>query len=183
MQLMDVNAFDTVLISGLGPVGLGGVVNGRYRGAKVIGLDTNPYRMNLARELGAFAVVDASDADAADQVRNLTAGLGADAAVETSGVAAAKPVLVDAVRRKGRLALVGWNGELSASSIIQKGLAIYGAWHYNKHDTHKLLSMIAEIPEQLDRHLTHTFPMSEIQKAWELQCTGKCGKVILHPWE
>lgn len=183
MQLMNVNSFDTVLISGLGPVGLGGVVNARYRGAKVIGIDANPYRMNLARELGAFAVIDPVTENVAERVHELTGGLGADKAIETSGVGAAKPVLVDSVRSKGSIALVGWDGIVDASEIIRKGLVIYGAWHYNKQDTHKLFQLIGDIPEQLDRLLTHTFPMREIQAAWELQCSGLCGKVILHPWE
>ncbi|MGL1890700.1 MAG: zinc-binding dehydrogenase [Spirochaetaceae bacterium] len=183
MQLMNVNSFDTVLISGLGAVGLGGIVNARYRGAKVIGIDTNPYRMNLAKELGAFAVIDPVNENVAERVKELTGGLGADKAIETSGVGSTKPILVDSVRRKGSIALVGWNGSLDASEIIGKGLVIYGAWHYNKSDTHKLFKMIGDIPEQLDRQLTHAFPMRDIQKAWELQCTGQCGKVILHPWE
>ena len=44
---------DTLMITGLGPVGLGGVINGTHRGAKVIGVDINEYRAAKALELGA----------------------------------------------------------------------------------------------------------------------------------
>jgi len=48
---MKVDRFDTVLITGLGPVGLGGIVNARYRGARVIGVESNPWRAQRACEL------------------------------------------------------------------------------------------------------------------------------------
>ena len=57
-QTMGVDRYDTVLITGLGPVGLGGVINAVYRGARVIGVDANRYRAKLALELGASAVID-----------------------------------------------------------------------------------------------------------------------------
>ena len=52
MQLMDVDRHDTLLITGLGPVGLGGVVNGVYRGARVIGVDSIDYRARESAGIG-----------------------------------------------------------------------------------------------------------------------------------
>lgn len=182
MQLMHVDAFDTVLITGLGPVGLGGVINGVFRGARVIGVESHPYRANLARELGAVAVINPQDADAADQVRALTGGLGADKAIETSGVAAAKTFLADAIRRKGQIAFVGWEGSIEAGTVIQKGLTVHGAWHYNLYDAGKLMGIIGQVGPQLDKLITHRFPMREVQQAWETQVSGNCGKIVLDPW-
>ena len=183
MKRLKVSSFDTVLISGLGPVGLGGVVNATYRGAKVIGIDANPYRLKLAEELGAFATIDISEGNVSERVKELTNGIGADKSVETSGTPESKPVLLDSMRTKGVVALTGWKGDLDASTIIRKGLAVYGAWHYNLHDAGQLIHQIGEVPEQLNRFITHTFPMSRIQEAWELLCSGQSGKVILHPWD
>ena len=72
MQLMDVDRHDTLLITGLGPVGLGGVVNGVYRGARVIGVDSINYRAEKALDLGAAAVVNPLDEDALGQILDLT---------------------------------------------------------------------------------------------------------------
>jgi L-iditol 2-dehydrogenase len=47
-QALDASVFDTILITGLGPVGLGAVVNAKFLGARVIAVDTNPYRTKLA---------------------------------------------------------------------------------------------------------------------------------------
>jgi len=182
MQLLKVDSFDTVLITGLGPVGLGAVVNAVYRSARVIGVESNPYRAALARELGAEAVIDPNDETALQQVRDLTGGIGADKSIDTSGTEAAKPFLIDATRRKGGVAFVGWNGQVNVSSVIAKGLSLYGAWHYNMNDTGRLLKMIAQTSTQLDKLITHRFPLSRIQEAWETQVSGQCGKVLLEPW-
>ena len=183
MELLDADAFDTILITGLGPVGLGGVVNARYRGARVIGVEAHPYRTALAKELGAEAVIDPHDPDAAAQVRDLTGGCGADKAIETSGTAAAKDFLANAVRRKGRIAFVGWNGEAQVNTIISKGLTLYGAWHYNIHAVPRLLQVIAASGDAIDKLITHRLPLSRVQEAWEIQVKGTCGKIVLHPWE
>ena len=182
MQLLKVDAFDTVLIPGLGRVGLGGVINAVYRGARVIGVESNPYRSALARELGAEVVIDPNDETALQQVRDLTGGIGADKSIDTSGTEPAKPFLIDATRRKGGVAFVGWSGQVNVSSIIAKGLSLHGAWHYNLNDTDRLLKMIRETSTQLDMLITHRFPLSRIQEAWETQVSGQCGKVLLEPW-
>lgn len=182
MQLTSVDAFDTVLITGLGPVGLGGVINACFRGARVIGVESHPYRVALAKELGADAVINPADPDAVAQILALTGGVGVDKAVETSGVAEAKTTALEALRRKGQFAMVGWSGQLDASTIIAKGLSIYGAWHYNLNDAGRLLQMIERVPTQIDALITHKFALADVQQAWEVQCSGACGKVILYPW-
>ena len=185
MQQMAVNALDTVLITGLGPVGLGGVINAHYRGARVIGVESQPYRANLARELGAEVVLDPNNEDALKHILDLTDGVGVDKAVDCSGSSQAHRLMVDAVRRKGEATFVGEGGEfpLAASrDMIRKGLILRGNWHYNLGGYPKLMKVIAESPGQLDKFITHSFPMSQVQKAWELQITGDCGKVILDAW-
>ena len=58
MERMNVKDSDTILITGLGPVGLGGIINGKFRGCKIIGITSNIYRANLAKALGADVVLD-----------------------------------------------------------------------------------------------------------------------------
>jgi threonine dehydrogenase-like Zn-dependent dehydrogenase len=131
----------------------------------------------------AFAtVINPQDPDAVRQVLDLTGGLGADKAIETSGTAPAKPFLMDATRRKGYIAFVGWEGQLDAGQIILKGLTIHGAWHYSLYGAGRLPRVIAASGDQLDRLITHRFPLSRVQDAWELQLSGNCGKMVLHPW-
>ena len=185
MQRMHVDAFDTVLIAGMGPVGLGGVINGVYRGARVIALEPHPWRANLARELGAVDVIDPTQDGAVERVRELTGGLGADKAIDCTGVAPAQRILIDATRRRGDVAFVGEGGEVGvhvSNDMIRKGLTLHGAWHWNLADAPRMMRMIAESGEQLDRQITHRFPMTRTGEAFDLQATGECGKVLLDPW-
>ncbi len=185
MQLMQVDALDTLLVTGLGPVGLGAVVNAVFRGARVIGLESNPYRAALAKELGAEAVLDPQQSDVVEKVKALTEGRGASKAVECSGIAEAAVTCVRSVRRKGQVTLVGGSGDFQLhgwGDVISKGLTLHGAWHYNMGDSTDIMKVVAATGPSLDKMITHTFPMSQAQAAFELQTTGQCGKVLLHPW-
>jgi len=186
MQIMGVDAFDTVVITGMGPVGLGGVINAARRGGRVIAVSGTPYRADLAKQLGADVVINPDDKNALGQILDLTDGKGADKAVECSGVPARMRLLIDAVRRKGHIAFVGEAGDLNikvSDDMIRKGLTLHGAWHYNLADTPRIMRIIAESPHKLDNLITHTFGMSRVADAFELQLTRQCGKVVLHPWE
>jgi L-iditol 2-dehydrogenase len=184
MEKLKVTGLDTVLITGLGPVGLGGVINARFRGARVLGVESHPYRARLARELGAEEVLDPGDPAALERIRELTRGVGVDKAIDCSGVPAAQRFAIDAVRRRGEVAFVGEGGELAvrvSNDLIRKGIALRGSWHYPLGDYHGLVKVIEGSAAALDRLITHRFPLSRVRDAWELQLTGDCGKVILQP--
>lgn len=185
MQRLEVNAYDTVLITGMGPVGLGGVVNAVYRGAKVIAVEPHPYRRNLALELGAIAAIDPNDPTAMEQVLSLTDGKGVDKAVECAGTPEAQRFMIDAVRRRGQVAFVAEAGEFTvhvSNDLLRKGLVVHGIWHWNLADAPRMMQTIRAMGHLLDKMITHRFPLSRVQDAWELQLTGNCGKVLLYPW-
>lgn len=187
-QSMNVDNYDTVLITGLGPVGLGGVINARYRGARVIGVDSNKWRARKALELGAEAVIDPTDEDALQQILALTKnGRGVDKSVDCSGVVAAHRLCIDGTRRKGQIAFVGESGADTplriSPDMIRKGLTLIGSWHYSMRDAIRMMDMICDLTHELDKLISHTFPLSQIQAAWETQLSGDCAKVILKPWE
>lgn len=187
MQTMNVNAFDTVLITGLGPVGLGGVINGVARGARVIGVESNGYRAALAHALGATTVIDPTDPDALAQLRAFTNGRGVDKAIDCSGIVAAHRLCIDATRRKGQVAFVGECSDATplhiSQDMIRKGLTLIGSWHYKMQDTGTLLALIDRMGAQIDQLITHRFPLTEVQDAWEVQLTGQSAKVLLAPWD
>ena len=186
MDLMKVDHFDTLLVTGAGQVGLGAVVNGRFRGARVIVVESVPYRVDRARMLGANAVIDPRSKDALDQVMSLTNGRGADKSLDCSGVVAAQRFCIDATRRKGQVAFVGECGDELAIRVspdmIRKGLTIRGSWHYNLALYPKIMQVIQESPV-IERLISHVLPMSQIQEAFELSASRQCAKIILKPWE
>lgn len=183
MERMLITAHDVVVICGLGPVGLGGVVNGVFRGATVIGVESHPYRIAMAKELGAHLVVHPEEA--AEAIADLTEGRGADCGIDCAGAPAAQRLLIDCVRRRGQVAFVGEAGELTVNvsqDLIRKGLTLHGQWHYNLALASRMLRMIRAVGSQLDRQISHRYPMSQVQRAFELQAIGQCGKIVLDPW-
>jgi L-iditol 2-dehydrogenase len=184
MERMRVTAADTVLITGMGPVGLGGVVHAVARGARVLAVEGQPVRARLARALGATAVIDPADPHAREAILDLSGG-GPDQGLDCSGAAQAQRLLIDSVRRRGQVAFVGEAGELGlhvSRDLLRKGLTLHGVWHYNLGDAPRLMALIARLSDQLSRFITHTFPLAQVAAAWQLQARGDCGKVILDPW-
>jgi L-iditol 2-dehydrogenase len=180
-----VNSSDTVLITGLGPVGLGAVINCVSRGARVIGIARNPYRARLAMELGAEVVLDTDDPECIRKIRELTGNLGADKSIDCSGGGEYQKLCLKATRRRGELALVGESKELSLSvsdDLIRSGLTVHGCWHWNLSDTAMIMDTITRNTDKINKLITHSFPLTEVEDAFKLQVTGNCGKVILHPW-
>jgi L-iditol 2-dehydrogenase len=183
---MGIDAFDTVLVSGAGPVGLGAVVNTRTLSARVIVLESIPWRAERARLLGAEVVLDPGDPRALEQVKELTDGKGVDKALDCSGVVAAQRFCIDATRRKGNVAFVGECMEelpiRVSPDLIRKGLTLVGAWHYNLALFPKIMQVIQHSP--IVAHLiSHVLPMSEVQQALQISASHQCAKIILKPWE
>jgi threonine dehydrogenase-like Zn-dependent dehydrogenase len=185
-QSMGLSAFDTVLITGAGPVGLGAVVNARFRGARVLVVESVPWRVERARQMGAACVIDPCDPDALRHVRELTGGKGVDCALDCSGTVAAERLCIDATRRKGQVAFVGESTDdlpiRVGPDLLRKGLTIIGSWHYNLTHFPAIMQVIQESP-LIDRLISHVLPMSRIQEALELSASHETAKVILRPWD
>jgi len=183
---MGLDAFDTVLITGIGPVGLGGVVNALYRGARVFVVDSVAWRVERAKEMGAEAAFDPADPDIVTKVRELTEGRGVDCALDCSGAVAAERLCMDATRRKGKVAYVGESsGDLTirvSPDLVRTGIAIMGSWHYNLNLYPKIMQVIQCSPA-IDLLISHVLPMTQIDQAFELCASHETAKVILKPWE
>ncbi len=186
-QRLGVTAFDTLLITGMGPVGLGGVINAKHRGACVIAVESHPYRQRLARTLGADHVLDPTADDILQEIRDLTQGQGVSKALDCSGNPRAHRLCIDAAKRLGQVAFVGECSEDTilriSPDMIRKGLTLIGSWNYNLGDISLLMQVMRAESDKLSSFITHRFPLDRVQEAWELQLTGNCGKVLLKPWE
>lgn len=185
-RAIGLDALDTVLITGLGAVGLGAVVSARFLGARVIGVEPVAWRRERAVEMGAVAVFDPRTDDLVGKIRALTGGHGVDCAADFSGVVQAQRLCIDAVRLRGRVAMVGESHDdltIQASrDLLRKGITIVGNWCFRMQDLPGIFRVIAESP-LTDLLISHVMPMARIQEAFELLASGQCGKVVLKPWE
>jgi threonine dehydrogenase-like Zn-dependent dehydrogenase len=186
MQTIGLDAFDTVLITGAGPVGQGAIINAKYRGARVIVAEIEPWRVDRARQLGADVVIDPRQEKVVDQIKDMTAGLGVTCAIDCAGVVASERLCIEATRSKGRVCFVAeCQDQLPITvspDMIRKGLKLFGQWHYSLNDFDKLIQVIRETGHLLDIMISHKFPMSQVQEALALSASHQCGKIILDPW-
>lgn len=184
-QAIEITAFDTLLVTGLGPVGLGAVINARFRGTRVIGVEPVPWRRERALKMGAEVVFDPGEPDLVEKIRALSEGKGVTCALDCSGKVQSQRLCIDATRRRGRVAFVGeTNDELSirvSPDMIRKGLTLVGSWLYNMADYPKVMQVIQESP-LIDLLISHVIPMSQIQEGFELLASGQCAKVVVDPW-
>jgi threonine dehydrogenase-like Zn-dependent dehydrogenase len=122
---------DTVAIVGPGSIGLFHLQAFKAAGASkiiVIGLDQDARRFEIARKLGADEIVNASHEDAAQRVRDLTGGLGADIVVETANSPSVLSSVIDMAAARGRVALFGLYPEATISpvTLLRSGLTLFG---------------------------------------------------------
>jgi L-iditol 2-dehydrogenase len=182
LERMNVSAADTLLVSGCGPVGLGAIVQGTGRNARVFAIETHPHRTQLALDLGAERVFNPITEDVPAAVRAATAGRGADAGIETSGAPTAPRALASSLRPRGRASIVAWAGDIEFPPLVPLGLDIYGVWHWNSlRSAHEMWETIRRAGPLIDRLITHILPLDEVAAAMDIQDSGACGKVMLLP--
>ena len=107
-HIAPVTSGSNVLVVGSGPVGLNVIQAAAMRGAnRIIAVDLDPQRRELARRFGATDLIDARTEDAVAQVRTLTVGRGADFSFEAAGRESAMQLALEAARPGAHVVLLG----------------------------------------------------------------------------
>jgi threonine dehydrogenase-like Zn-dependent dehydrogenase len=184
---------DVALVGGIGFIGFGAIINAKYRGATVIALGRNDYRMNLARKMGADHVVDPDDPGWLDRVRAITgAKRGCDVVIECSGYPYYQKRCLQAVKRYGVMRLFGFVVGSRApfpihllDEIHNRHVTVTGNHDVNVSHREGLLRMLTDpqVQRAADLMITHEFNMSDAAAAFEACLGKKCGKVYLYPQE
>ena len=168
---------DVVVIQGQGLVGSGCMQAAKAQGAgRVIGIDALPLRCELAHELGADAVIDASAGDPVAQVLELTDGAGADVVVEAVGGRAGAQAFAEAqdmLKRGGLLQVLGLYEDeplpLSSGKIMGKRLVgSYLDASQRPAGSAHALDLLTTGQIQFAKMVTHRFPYAEAPAAFEL---------------
>lgn len=199
---------ETVAVWGCGPVGIMAMKSAWLQGAKrVIGIDIQPYRLEMARKSANVEVINASEVDAVQVIREMTGGYGADVCVDAVGMEADRTVLekamnvvqmekgtmkvlencMDSVRRAGTVTVVGVYGSpynnFPLYKWFDKGLTLRGgqAWVHRYIDN--LISIVQDGKVKLDDIITHTVPLAEASRMYDIfnKKEDNCVKVVLKP--
>jgi threonine dehydrogenase-like Zn-dependent dehydrogenase len=184
----------TVLVQGPGQQGLAQTVACRQAGAALVvvtGTARDAARLELARALGADHVVDVDREDPLDRVMEVTGGRGVDVVLDCTSGAGTAPVLlgVDALKRRGGTLVV--QGELAAfpdfplRKVTEKAVTIRSARGHSHRACELALALLASGRFPLERLTTHTFGLSEVDRAIRA-VGGEVGEDVVHvsllPW-
>ena len=176
---VEVSGRDRVLVTGLGPVGIGAALLSQRLGAQVVGVEAVPERQELAARLG-IEVVEPDDA----VLRQRTDGHGFEVAIECSGHPDARVLALRSAREWGRVAFVGEGGTVSfdvSPLVIHPQLTIVGSWVCSITQMEELIELLVRWDLHPDVMVTDRFPLEEAEAAYRLADAGRAGKVaILH---
>ena len=177
---------EDVLITGAGPIGIMAAAVCRFIGARhVVISDINPYRLQLAEKIGIKYTVNAAHHGLPGMMRALNMSNGFDVGLEMSGSPEAFNDLLDAMYNGGYVALLGFlppQTQINWDTVIFKGLHLKGVYGREVFETWYKMTQLLRSGLDISPIITHRFPVSEFEQAFELVHSGECGKVILD-WE
>jgi threonine dehydrogenase-like Zn-dependent dehydrogenase len=179
LKRMNLTGRETLSVFGQGPVGLSAVMFARELGARVVAIDISHERLALAKEFGAHEMINASESDPIESIKELTNGRGAAMSIECSGVPEVRAQSVRSTGTWGTVCFVGEGGSVTldvSKDILRKQLTIMGSWTFSSFGQAECAQYIADRGIDLDRIFTHRFVLSEAQEAYALfdqQTTGK----------
>jgi len=174
---------ETVVIQGVGGLGLSTVQIAKASGAKVIAVDIDYRKLELAKKLGADEVVDTNKSDLEKEVKRLTDGKGAQVHIELVGIPSTIERGLNGLRSGGRFVIVGYSPEKFSAYpavFVWKELEIIGA---NGNTRQNILDVIelarlGKIKPKLI--VTDTFQLNEINHALEMLKAGRIeGRAVM----
>ena len=175
---------EDVLITGAGPIGAMAVAVAKHAGARyVVATDVNPYRLELARNMGATLVLDARTEHIADAQKKLGMLEGFDVGLEMSGNGRAFEEMLDNMCHGGKVAMLWIPKEKMAidwNKVVFNMLTIKGIYGREMYETWYKMTVMLQSGLDIRPVITHRFHYSEFRKAFEIMQSGDCGKIILH---
>ena len=178
---------ETVLVLGQGPIGLALTRLCALSGAgRLIVTDARDAPFSVARQYGATDCINVTTTDVKAAVAELTGG-GADVVIETSGFPASSAIVLDVVRKEGKVAHIGWANDLPPLPVIPimaKTLTIFGVGgNGGRGQYERSLELVRSGRVDLTPLVTHRFSLDDAAEAFETASskTGGAIKVIVEP--
>jgi 2-desacetyl-2-hydroxyethyl bacteriochlorophyllide A dehydrogenase len=179
----DVSGSDSVLVVGLGPIGMAATMIAKGRGAKrIIGVDTQQDRLDAARRLNMVDEVLLAGPDTLEQIRSLTRG-GADVALDCSGNSKGRLLALQGSGNWGRVVYLGETGTVQfevSADLMHEQRRIFGSWVTSLANMEKCCHDLHDWHMKPDTMITHRFTLDQAGEAYALMAQGKCGKVVIN---
>lgn len=189
MNTANIRKGDTVAVVGCGGVGLNVIQGARIAGAgEIIAIDMNETKLQMAKEFGATATVNASQTDPVSQVMAMTGERGADVALEVIGLQQTIDQTITMTRRGGQAVLVGVPRmdvmiQLPAFfGVVLAEKTIKGCWYGSSNvqkDVPKLVELYKSGQLKLDELISRTIKVDEVNEAFDAMKTGEVARSVI----
>ena len=174
---------EDVLITGAGPIGAMACAVVRHAGARfVVVTDVNPYRLELAKKMGATLTLDVRSQSIAEAQKQLDMKEGFDVGLEMSGNPDAFRDMIENMCHGGTIAMLGIPSEPIAidwNTVIFNMLTVKGIYGRRMYETWYKMTVMIQSGLDISPVITHRFHYTEFQKGFDVMRSGESGKVIL----
>jgi len=174
---------EDVLVTGAGPIGVMAAAVAHHAGARyVVVTDVNPYRLELARRMGATLAVDVSKQSIADVQHELGMREGFDVGLEMSGSPQAFCDMLDNMCHGGKIAMLGIPSRDVAihwPTVILNMLTIQGIYGREMYETWYKMTVMLQSGLDITPVITHRLPYTDFEEGFKAMQSGQSGKVVL----
>jgi threonine 3-dehydrogenase len=174
---------EDVLITGAGPIGCMAVPIAKKAGARnVVITDINPYRLGLAKKMGATLALDVRAEKLSDAMQKLDMKEGFDVALEMSGNPQAFTDMLPAMIHGGKIALLGimpGSAAIDWNMVVFSALTIKGIYGREMYETWYKMTAMIQSGLDISPVITHRFPYTQFKEGIELMKSGNSGKIVL----
>ncbi len=174
---------EDVLITGAGPIGIMTIPVVRHAGARhVVVTDPNPFRLELARKMGATLAVNPKEHPLREIQKQLGMLEGFDVGLEMSGNPQALREMIANMSHGGKIAILGIPASetpMDWRQVIFNMLTIKGIYGREMYETWYKMSVMLDSGLDISPVITHRFPYHEFQKGFDAMVSGQAGKVVL----
>jgi threonine 3-dehydrogenase len=175
---------EDVLITGAGPIGIMATAVVKHAGARhVVVTDMNPFRLELARQMGATLAADPTKTPLQEIQKQLGMLEGFDVGLEMSGNPQALREMIANMSHGGKIAVLGIPSkasEIDLRQVIFDMLTIKGIYGREMYETWYQMTVMLESGLDISKIITHRFEWNEFEKGFEAMRSGNAGKVILN---
>ena len=175
---------EDVLITGAGPIGCMAAAIAMFAGARfIVVTDVNPWRLDLAKRMGATLAVDVRQQDLHDVQKTLGMTEGFDIGLEMSGNPDAFRSMLDNMAHGGKIAMLGIPTEQIAidwNQVVFNMLTIKGIYGREMYETWYKMTVMLQSGLDISPVITHRYHYTEFETAFQAMATGNTGKCILN---
>jgi threonine 3-dehydrogenase len=173
---------EDVLITGAGPIGCMATAIAKQVGARyVVVTDINPYRLEMAKKMGATLTVDIRTETIEDAMKKLGMKEGFDVGMEMSGSPDALRGMLKNMAHGGKIAILGIlpPTEIDWDFVVFNGLTIIGIYGRRMYETWYKVTMLIQSGLDIEPLITHRYHYTDFEKGFDVMRSGNSGKVIL----